>query len=100
MICTGWRWIAPRPRSETRETSGCAAGQLPQHAGQVDQAQKDVDFNMVNFKRQEQLLTNNFTPRATGAARNIARVAKSLLAERAACRCAAPSNLTASRCAD
>src|SRR5882724_7187819 len=38
---------------------------------QVDQAQKDVDFNMVNFKRQEQLLTNNFTPRATfDAARN------------------------------
>lgn len=38
---------------------------------QVDQALKDVDFNMVNFKRQEQLLTNNFTPRATfDAARN------------------------------
>jgi membrane fusion protein (multidrug efflux system) len=32
---------------------------------QVDQAQKDVDFNDVNFKRQEQLLTNNFTPKAT-----------------------------------
>jgi membrane fusion protein, multidrug efflux system len=38
---------------------------------QVEQAQKDVDFNMVNFKRQEQLLTNNFTPKATfDAARN------------------------------
>lgn len=38
---------------------------------QVDQALKDVDFNMVNFKRQEQLLTNNFTPRAIfDAARN------------------------------
>lgn len=38
---------------------------------QVDQAQKDVDFNTVNFKRQEQLLTNNFTPKATfDAARN------------------------------
>jgi membrane fusion protein (multidrug efflux system) len=38
---------------------------------QVEQAQKDVDFNMVNFKRQEQLLANNFTPRATfDAARN------------------------------
>src|SRR5882757_1644353 len=38
---------------------------------QVDQAQKDVDFNMVNFKRQEQLLTNNFTQKATfDAARN------------------------------
>src|ERR1700730_11305203 len=32
---------------------------------QIDQAQKDVDFNMVNFKRQEQLVANNFTPRAT-----------------------------------
>jgi membrane fusion protein (multidrug efflux system) len=38
---------------------------------QVDQAQKDVDFSMVNFKRQEQLLANNFTPKATfDAARN------------------------------
>jgi membrane fusion protein (multidrug efflux system) len=38
---------------------------------QVEQAQKDVDFNMVNFKRQEQLIANNFTPRATfDAARN------------------------------
>jgi membrane fusion protein (multidrug efflux system) len=38
---------------------------------QIDQAQKDVDFNMVNFKRQEQLVANNFTPRATfDAARN------------------------------
>jgi membrane fusion protein (multidrug efflux system) len=32
---------------------------------QVGQAQKDVDFNMVNFQRQEQLIANNFTPRAT-----------------------------------
>ena len=38
---------------------------------QVDQAQKDVDFNMVNFQRQEQLIANNFTPKATyDAARN------------------------------
>src|SRR3982074_3759360 len=38
---------------------------------QVAQAQKDVDFNMVNFKRQEQLVANNFTPRATfDASRN------------------------------
>jgi membrane fusion protein, multidrug efflux system len=38
---------------------------------QVEQAQTDVDFNMVNFKRQEQLLANNFTPKATyDAARN------------------------------
>jgi membrane fusion protein (multidrug efflux system) len=32
---------------------------------QVEQAQKDVDFNTVNFKRQQQLLSNNFTPQAT-----------------------------------
>lgn len=32
---------------------------------QVEQAQKDVDFNLVNFQRQEQLIANNFTPRAT-----------------------------------
>src|SRR6266481_5176943 len=38
---------------------------------QIDQAQKDVDFNMVNFKRQEQLVANNFAPKATfDAARN------------------------------
>ena len=38
---------------------------------QVEQSQKDVDFNMVNFQRQEQLLANNFTPKATfDAARN------------------------------
>ena len=32
---------------------------------QVEQAKTDVDFNNVNFKRQQQLLTNNFTPQAT-----------------------------------
>jgi len=38
---------------------------------QVEQAQKDVDFNTVNFQRQEQLIANNFTPKATyDAARN------------------------------
>ena len=38
---------------------------------QVEQAKADVDFNTVNFKRQEQLLANNFTPKATfDAARN------------------------------
>ena len=38
---------------------------------QVEQAQKDVDFNMVNFQRQEHLIANNFTPKATfDAARN------------------------------
>jgi membrane fusion protein, multidrug efflux system len=38
---------------------------------QVEQAQKDVDFNTVNFQRQEQLIANNFTPKATyDSARN------------------------------
>src|SRR6266851_5078111 len=38
---------------------------------QVGQAQKDVYFNTVNFQRQEQLIANNFTPKATyDAARN------------------------------
>src|SRR6267154_428074 len=41
---------------------------------QVEQAQKDVDFNMVNFQRQEQLIANNFTPKATfDAARDEAK---------------------------
>jgi len=48
---------------------------------QVEQAQKDVDFNMVNFKRQEQLIANNFTPRATfDAARNTLQGAQQKLA--------------------
>ena len=48
---------------------------------QIDQAQKDVDFNMVNFKRQEQLVANNFTPRATfDAARNTLEGAQQKLA--------------------
>lgn len=38
---------------------------------QVQQAKADVDFNMTNFKRQEQLLTRSITPRATyDAAKN------------------------------
>jgi membrane fusion protein (multidrug efflux system) len=38
---------------------------------QVEQAKTDVDFNNVNFKRQQQLLANNFTPQATfDASRN------------------------------
>jgi membrane fusion protein, multidrug efflux system len=38
---------------------------------QVEQAKTDVDFNNVNFKRQQQLVANNFTPQATfDAARN------------------------------
>jgi membrane fusion protein, multidrug efflux system len=48
---------------------------------QVQQAKADVDFNMTNFKRQEQLLTNNFTPRATyDAARNTLQSAQQKLA--------------------
>ena len=48
---------------------------------QVEQAKTDVDFNMTNFKRQEQLLTNNFTPRATyDAARNTLQSAQQKLA--------------------
>lgn len=48
---------------------------------QVDQAKTDVDFNMTNFKRQEQLLTNNFTPRATyDAAKNSLQSAQQKLA--------------------
>ena len=48
---------------------------------QVEQAQKDVDFNMVNFKRQEQLVANNFTPKATfDAARNTLQGAQQKLA--------------------
>src|ERR1700687_3883804 len=34
---------------------------------QVEQAKTDVDFNNVNFKRQQQLVANNFTPQATFA---------------------------------
>jgi membrane fusion protein (multidrug efflux system) len=38
---------------------------------QVGQAKTDVDFNNVNFKRQQQLVANNFTPQATfDASRN------------------------------
>jgi membrane fusion protein (multidrug efflux system) len=48
---------------------------------QVGQAQKDVDFNMVNFQRQEQLLANNFTPKATyDGARNILQGSQQKLA--------------------
>jgi membrane fusion protein (multidrug efflux system) len=48
---------------------------------QVEQAQKDVDFNLVIFARQEQLLANNFTPKATfDAARNTLQGAQQKLA--------------------
>jgi membrane fusion protein (multidrug efflux system) len=48
---------------------------------QIDQAQKDVDFNMVNFQRQESLIANNFTPKATyDAAKNTLQSAQQKLA--------------------
>jgi membrane fusion protein (multidrug efflux system) len=48
---------------------------------QIDQAQKDVDFNMVNFHRQEQLIANNFTPKATyDAAKNTLQASQQKLA--------------------
>jgi membrane fusion protein (multidrug efflux system) len=48
---------------------------------QIDQAQKDVDFNMVNFQRQEQLIANNFTPKATyDAAKNTLQTSQQKLA--------------------
>jgi membrane fusion protein, multidrug efflux system len=48
---------------------------------QIDQAQKDVDFNKVNFQRQEQLIANNFTPKATyDAAKNTLQSAQQKLA--------------------
>ena len=62
---------------------------------QVEQAQKDVDFNTVNFQRQEQLIANNFTPKATyDAARNTLAelAAKACLAEAAACRALPPTS--------
>jgi len=38
---------------------------------QVGQAKTDVDYNNVNFRRQQQLVVNNFTPQATfDASRN------------------------------
>jgi membrane fusion protein (multidrug efflux system) len=48
---------------------------------QVEQARTDVDFNNVNFKRQQQLITNDFTPRATfDAARNTLQASQQKLA--------------------
>lgn len=48
---------------------------------QIEQAKADLDFNMTNFKRQEQLLANNFTPRATyDAAKNSLQGAQQKLA--------------------
>jgi membrane fusion protein (multidrug efflux system) len=48
---------------------------------QVEQAKIDVDFNNVNFKRQQQLITNDFTPRATfDAARNTLQASQQKLA--------------------
>lgn len=48
---------------------------------QVEQAKKDVDFNTANFNRQQQLLTNSFTPRATfDASRNTLQTSQQKLA--------------------
>jgi membrane fusion protein (multidrug efflux system) len=48
---------------------------------QVEQAKIDVDFNNVNFKRQQQLITNDFTPRATfDTARNTLQASQQKLA--------------------
>jgi membrane fusion protein, multidrug efflux system len=61
---------------------------------QVAQAQKDVDFNMVNFQRQEQLLTNNFTPKATyDAARNTLQGSQQKLASLQAQQAGIAANL-------
>ncbi|HXO70509.1 MAG TPA: HlyD family secretion protein [Bradyrhizobium sp.] len=61
---------------------------------QVEQAQKDVDFNMVNFKRQEQLLANNFTPKATyDAARNTLQGSQQKLASLQAQQAGIAANL-------
>lgn len=48
---------------------------------QVEQAKKDVEFNTVNFQRQQQLLASHFTPQATfDAARNTLEGAQQKLA--------------------
>jgi membrane fusion protein, multidrug efflux system len=48
---------------------------------QVEQAKTDVDFTTVNFKRQQQLIANNFTPQATlDASRNTLQGAQQKLA--------------------
>jgi membrane fusion protein (multidrug efflux system) len=61
---------------------------------QVEQAQKDADFNMVNFKRQEQLLANNFTPKATyDAARNTLQGSQQKLASLQAQQAGIAANL-------
>jgi membrane fusion protein (multidrug efflux system) len=61
---------------------------------QVEQAQKDVDFNMVNFKREEQLLANNFAPRATyDAARNTLQGSQQKLASLQAQQAGIAANL-------
>ena len=48
---------------------------------QIEQAKTDVDFATVNFKRQQQLAANNFTPQATfDATRNTLQGAQQKLA--------------------
>jgi membrane fusion protein (multidrug efflux system) len=61
---------------------------------QVEQAQKDVDFNTVNFQRQEQLVANNFTPKATyDAARNTQQNSQQKLASLSAQQAGIAANL-------
>jgi membrane fusion protein (multidrug efflux system) len=61
---------------------------------QVAQAKIDVDFNNVNFKRQQQLITNDFTPRATfDAARNTLQASQQKLASLQAQLAAIAANL-------
>jgi membrane fusion protein (multidrug efflux system) len=55
----------------TRNDLGALQASYRNMQTQVDQAKTDVDFNTVNFNRQQQLIANNFTPKATfDAARN------------------------------
>jgi membrane fusion protein (multidrug efflux system) len=61
---------------------------------QVEQAQKDVDFNTVNFQRQEQLIANNFTPKATyDSARNTQQNSQQKLASLSAQQAGIAANL-------
>ncbi|MDF2119366.1 HlyD family secretion protein [Roseiarcaceae bacterium H3SJ34-1] len=61
---------------------------------QIGQAQADVQFNTVNFQRQQQLLTNNFTSKANfDAAQNTLRAAQQKVASLQAQLAAIAANL-------
>jgi membrane fusion protein (multidrug efflux system) len=61
---------------------------------QIGQAQADVAFNNVNFQRQQQLLTNNFTSKANfDAAQNTLRAAQQKVASLQAQLAAIAANL-------